>query len=253
MNYDALTIHRMIASCPRWYHRIELAPGIITPGVQDSPRNLSFLDEVGLPQDCSGMRVLDVGCRDGYFAFELERRGATVVGVDNIPAEETGFPIASAILGSKVTYHVENVHNVTPEKYGTFDLILFLGILYHLRNPLRVLDVMHRLIAPHGLFFVETEVIDNRLFLPDGTITPMETLSPTLLDVPLFQFYPGDTLNHDPTNVWAPNSAGLRAILYEAMFPVQKMVVFGYRGFSMSRVTYNKTTEFYRDLDTGVW
>ena len=60
----------MIAGYKSWYHRIEVRPGIITPGANDSPLNLQMLQ---LPADCSGMRVLDIGARDGFFSFELER------------------------------------------------------------------------------------------------------------------------------------------------------------------------------------
>ena len=63
----------MIAAYPRWYHRIEVRPGVITPGINDSPLQLQMMQ---LPADCSGMRVLDIGTRDGFFSFELERRGA---------------------------------------------------------------------------------------------------------------------------------------------------------------------------------
>ncbi len=86
----------MISAYPRWYHRIEVRPGLITPGVNDSPGTLQMLQ---LPSDCTGMRVLDIGTRDGFFAFELERRGADVVAVDYMPAERTGFPIAAQLLG----------------------------------------------------------------------------------------------------------------------------------------------------------
>ena len=59
-----------------WYHRIEIKPGIVTPGINDATVTLAMLD---LPDDATGLRVLDVGTRDGFFAFELERRGAEVV------------------------------------------------------------------------------------------------------------------------------------------------------------------------------
>lgn len=63
---------KAIADFGRWYHRIELLPGLVTPGTNDSPEVLRRLD---LPEDCSGLRILDFGTRDGFFAFECERCG----------------------------------------------------------------------------------------------------------------------------------------------------------------------------------
>jgi tRNA (mo5U34)-methyltransferase len=101
MPVDLQDIRERAARHPTWYHRIELAPGLVTPGVHDSQSGLRILDGLGLPRDCSGLRVLDIGCRDGYFAFELGRRKATVVGLDDADPTVTGFSIAAA-LGSHV-------------------------------------------------------------------------------------------------------------------------------------------------------
>ena len=69
-------VRERIAAVPHWYHQIEVRPGIVTPGINDSAGTLAQLD---LPQDCTGLRALDIGARDGFFSFELERRGAQVV------------------------------------------------------------------------------------------------------------------------------------------------------------------------------
>ncbi|MGB8354143.1 MAG: class I SAM-dependent methyltransferase [Chthoniobacteraceae bacterium] len=100
---DAEIIKSMIAQHTAWYHRIELSPGIITPGINDSGENLRQLDGLGLPVDCSGLRVLDIGTADGFMAFEMERRGAgEVIALDYRKPTTTGFTIASEILGSRV-------------------------------------------------------------------------------------------------------------------------------------------------------
>src|ERR1041384_7791790 len=92
---DALTddeVRAEIATVPQWYQKIELRPGIITPGINHS----SFvLGHLRLPADCSGLRARDLGARDGYFSFELERRGAEVMAVDYTPPEATGFRVAA--------------------------------------------------------------------------------------------------------------------------------------------------------------
>ena len=75
---DNQQIVDLIRNVEFWYHQIELAPGIVTPGVNDSPAVLRNLEALGLPDDCSGLRVLDIGCRDGFFSFAMEARGANV-------------------------------------------------------------------------------------------------------------------------------------------------------------------------------
>src|SRR6201996_4023048 len=138
MAEDAQEALRLIAAHPHWYHQIEVAPGVVTPGVNDSQM---ILDTLRLPDDLSGLRVLDIGARDGFFSFECERRGAAeVVAIDYLPPEETGFPIAKKLVGSDVELRQANVYDLTPEEFGTFDLVLFLGVLYHLRDPMLALD-----------------------------------------------------------------------------------------------------------------
>src|SRR5688572_29489501 len=118
MAIDLKTLRDRVASHPVWYHRIELAPGLVTPGVSDPQVGLRTLDAMGLPRDCAGMRVLDIGCRDGFFSFEMERRKARVVGLDYADPTVTGFSIAAEALGSHVEYRVENVYDLSPERHG---------------------------------------------------------------------------------------------------------------------------------------
>ena len=100
-----------------------------------------------------GMRALDIGCSDGYFSFEMERRGADVVATDFVPETYTGFATARRILGSAVDYRMDNVYNLSPEAYGFFDVVLFMGVLYHLRHPLLALDLLHRHVTREVLVF----------------------------------------------------------------------------------------------------
>src|SRR6478735_946229 len=105
-----------IAKQWKWHHRIEVAPGVWTPGLQDTP---AVLSQIRMPEDLSGMRVLDIGARDGFFTFEAERRGAReVVALDNESPHRTGFAIAAGLLDSKATYVTENVYSLNPERYG---------------------------------------------------------------------------------------------------------------------------------------
>lgn len=110
---DAAEVRARIASVPHCYHRIEVRPGILTPGTNDSQTSLARLD---LPVDCSGLSVLDIGTRDGFFAFELERRGARVLAVDYAPPAATGFAVAADLLGSKVLIRSGRPLRAVPRK-----------------------------------------------------------------------------------------------------------------------------------------
>src|SRR5947208_11385966 len=92
-------IRRLIAEHGRWWHEIDLAPGIVTPGDDSNRSKLPILDGLGLPADMRELRALDIGCSDGYFSFEMERRGAAVVAIDFVPETYTGFAVARRILG----------------------------------------------------------------------------------------------------------------------------------------------------------
>src|SRR6185503_7972945 len=205
----------LIAAYPRWYHRIEVRPGIVTPGINDSPLQLQMLQ---LPADCSGLRVLDLGARDGFFSFELERRGADVLAVDYMPAERTGFQIAARLLGSRVVFRQANIYHLTPAEIGTFDLILFLGLLYHLPDPIRAMRIVRSLCT--WRMYLETLVIDEALLMPDGSEASLTALNAQLAGIPLMQFFPGASCQGDPTNYWGPNVRCVEAMLGDTEFRV---------------------------------
>ncbi|MCD4750204.1 MAG: methyltransferase domain-containing protein, partial [Thermoanaerobaculales bacterium] len=211
-------IRNLISDHGRWWHEIELAPGIVTPGEDSNRKKLPILDELGLPSDLMGKRALDIGCSDGFFSFSLEQRGADVVAVDFVPETYSGFATAKNILGSDVEYRMDNVYNLSRDSYGEFDVILFLGVLYHLRNPLAALDAIRSVLKKDGLLFVVTFLIDEHFILPDGSVTTLETINPILKAIPLWQAYPRDTLNGDHTNCFGPNMCALEAALEEAQF-----------------------------------
>lgn len=121
-----------------WYHSIRFPDGRVTPGHQSEEQLRARIAQFPIPQDLTGKRVLDIGAWDGWFSFEMERRGATVVAVD-VREYET-FRQAHALLGSRVEYRIDDVLNITPERYGYFDIVLFLGVLYHLKHPLLALE-----------------------------------------------------------------------------------------------------------------
>jgi len=246
---DRDEIARLVAEHGRWWHEIEVAPGIVTPGDDSNRMKLPILDALGLPRDLRGKRALDIGTSDGYFAFELEKRGAAVTAIDFVPETYSGFATARRILDSQVEYRMDNVYNLAPESYGTFDVVLFLGVLYHLRKPLAALDAIRSVMKEDAQLFVGTMLIDEYFLLPDGTTTTLDAIDPILKNVPLWQFYPGDALNGDYTNEFAPNRRALEAALAEAQFRVDELRIVSMGGYARATAVVDERTAKYRRLD----
>ena len=138
-----------------WYHTLELPDGVVTEGWFDLR---PYVGEYGLPERMDGMRALDVGTWDGFWAFEMERRGAEVVALDLDDERELdypprrrpqsfsdesrgqGFHLAHRALGSKVERVVQSIYHATPEELGTFDLVFCGSVLIHLRDQLLALE-----------------------------------------------------------------------------------------------------------------
>ena len=156
-------LRRRIAA-HEWYHTLELAPGVLTPGWYDT-RQLA--GRLPLPRSLAGRRCLDVGTFDGFWAFELERRGATeVVAIDLLEPEDwdwpagreeatvealrrrkaagDGFELARAALGSAVVRRERSVYALDPDHDGEFDFVYLGSLLLHLRDPVGALAAVRR-------------------------------------------------------------------------------------------------------------
>lgn len=188
-------LRRRVEAIP-WYHQIDFPHGIRTPGVNDPSIRLSRLR---LP-DLHGRSVLDIGAWDGYYSFEAERRGASrVLATDSFSwdgggwGKKAGFELAREALGSKVEDLTIDVMDLSPGRVGTFDVVLFLGVLYHLRDPITALERVASVTS--GLLVLETEV--------DLLLTRR----------PAAAIYPGTELNDDPTNWFGPNPAAVISML----------------------------------------
>lgn len=224
-------VRARIASVPHWYHPIEVRPGIITPGANDARTVLEMLD---LPADCRGMRALDVGTRDGFFAFELERRGAEVVAVDYMAMADSGFAVAAGLLGSRVTYLQRNLYELTAAELGTFDLVLFLGLLYHLPDPLGALRVVRNLTRQR--MYLETLVLD---------------FGGEMDELPLMRFFAGSSWAGDPTNYWGPNVRCVEEMLGETELAARRVVRIGDRCVFDCEVTSSPAAAYYMQIATG--
>lgn len=246
---DEREIRELIAAHGRWWHQIEVAPGIVTPGDDSNRMKLPILEELGLSHSLHGKRVLDIGCSDGFFTFEAEKRGGEVVAIDFVPETYSGFATARRILDSRVTYRMDNVYNLEPEGYGTFDVVFFLGVLYHLRKPLAALDAIRSVMKPGGELYVGTMLIDEYVQLPDGSATTLDSLNPLLRNIPLWQAYPADSLNGDYTNCFAPNMAALRAALREAEFEIANSKIVSMGGYVRALAGSDQRAAKYQRLD----
>jgi tRNA (mo5U34)-methyltransferase len=152
----------------RYYHTLELTPEYTTPGWFDLR---PYVQHYGLPESLAGKRVLDVGTWDGFWAFEMERRGAEVVALDlddereldwpprHRPAEYNlggprgqGFAAAHEVLGSKVERVVQSIYHATPEQIGQFDLVFCGSVLIHLRDQFLAIERIANLVKPGGMF-----------------------------------------------------------------------------------------------------
>jgi tRNA (mo5U34)-methyltransferase len=220
---DPAQLRRRIADNHDWYHTLELAPGVLTPGIVDVR---PIVSRVPIPASLAGMRCLDVGTWDGFWAFEMERRGAEVHALDvpdpykwDWPARTriresyeggkanlelirergNGFPIAHEALGSTVQRHELTVYDITPERLGTFDFVFVGSILLHLRDPIRALEAIRSVAGGEIVFNECFEVVLSKLFRR----TPMARL---------------DT--DERCWWWQPNLAALQAMIEQAGFAI---------------------------------
>lgn len=198
---DTYTETRVFEEIKFW-HQVTLPDGRKTNGVVSID---SFLAYSKLPERMDGLRVLDVGAWDGALSFECERRGAAeVIAADtwdgtgakwpgdpvNGPVpNRAGFDCLSAILHSKVKAREISVYDLAPENVGTFDLVLAMGLIYHLRHPLMALDRLR-------------SVCGRQLILESH----LDMLG---IARPACAFYETDENSGDDTNWFGPNIACL--------------------------------------------
>lgn len=186
----------------RWFHTIDLGHGLMTAGLDATPQKLL---RVGMPATLRGKTVLDIGAWDGFFSFEAERRGAArVLATDHFCwsgpgwGTKAGFNFARETLRSKVEELEIDVMDLTPEAVGTFDVVFFFGVLYHLRHPLLALE--------------KVAAVTNEMLLLE-TVVDL-----TALDRPAMAFYPGSESGGDGSNWCGPNESCVVAMLKDVGF-----------------------------------
>ncbi len=226
---DADPLRSQIEALAPWFHNIDLC------GVRTAPDH--FLGDYPafkfarfaslLPDDLSGKTVLDIGCNAGFYSVEMKRRGAAhVVGIDSDERYLEQARLATNALGFRdIEFRKLDVYDVAALG-ERFDLVIFMGVLYHLRHPLLALDLIREHVAGDRLLFqsmqqgsnVVTEVPEDHPFHQPGTFDP-----PTYFDDPAYpklhfieRHFAGDW-----TNWWAPNRAAVEGMLRAAGFAIE--------------------------------
>jgi SAM-dependent methyltransferase len=172
----------------RWYHRIKLTETLCTPGSE----KLIPLQDVVIRAissiDLSNKRVLDIGCRDGLFCFEAEKLGAQdIIGIDN-DLSQGAVNFLIPYFQSKVQMYQLNLFDLKRETFGDFDVVIFPGVLYHLRYPFWGLKLIKDVLQDGGFLILETAVLldENKqslLFCPIGDDSPFEPTSCTFFNL----------------------------------------------------------------------
>ena len=178
----------------RWYHIIKVMDGLYTNSCLPDKSIKWFQTMWDFDLECmknvdfKNKKVLDIGCRDGLFSFEAERQGAKeIIGIDN-DISRGAVEILIPLFKSKVQMHELNLYDLNPEKFGCFDVIMCLGILYHLRYPFWGLKKISDCLSDGGILLLECGMLANE-FLEDTPFlycptedSPYETTSCTFFN-----------------------------------------------------------------------
>ncbi|MEZ4732819.1 MAG: TIGR04290 family methyltransferase [Caldilineaceae bacterium] len=204
-----------IAELGPWFHNLHL-PG----GIQTAPDH--FLGDFPafkwqqlsphLPQDLRGWRVLDIGCNAGYYTFELAKRGGQVVGIDVDPhyLRQATWAAEQVGLANQVTFRQMQVYDLAHEA-DTYDLVLFMGVFYHLRYPMLGLDIVTQKVK-RLLVFQSLTMPGEEVYLQTNGLRLEERAALQESGWPKMAFLEHE-LAADRTNWWAPNHACVEAML----------------------------------------
>jgi len=205
---------RLIQDKP-WHHAFEIVPGVRTQGTYDPG---SLWQELHLPDDLRGTSVADVGASNGYFSFEARKRGATVVAFDFRHKDNSGFGLAQYINGmSDIEHHQINVLDLEARTYGQHDVVLALGLLYHISDPYLALSNCAALSRRRLL--IESYCLDA--FVPDDLRT--EPVMKFISDPVRFPMH--GHVNQDRSNFWGFTSVCLQRMVEDVGFAVQRLNV----------------------------
>ena len=232
---DAATLREEVTALAPWFHNIDLGDGVETAPdhfLGDYPRFKYARFADALPADLTGKTVLDIGCNAGFYAVEMAKRGAArVLGIDSDERYLAQARLATRTLGfADVEFRNLSVYDVGALG-ERFDLVIFMGVLYHLRHPLLALDLIRKHACREdgagGLMLFQTmqqgstaswQPIEDHPFHTPGTFDP-----PAFFDEAAYpkMHFIERRFAGDWTNWWAPNRACSEAMLRAAGFTVE--------------------------------
>ncbi|MDX3977441.1 TIGR04290 family methyltransferase [Shinella sp.] len=215
-------LEQSIASLGPWFQNIRIEGVETAPGhfLGDYP---SFKWEGFrhvLPDDLGGRSVLDIGCNAGFYSFEMKRRNAgRVVGIDSDPHYLRQACFAAERLDMDIEFRQMSVYDVA--KLGErFDLVIFMGVLYHLRHPLLALDLLHEHVVGDRMLFQCLQRGDERVFAFEEDYPFSEWAVFDRAEFPKL-FFVEHRYAADPTNWFLPNKAAAEAMLRSAGFTIE--------------------------------
>ena len=216
---DDAALRQRIDELGPWFHNLDLHGVMTAPEhfLGDWPASGWRRFAHAIPADLTGKSVLDIGCNGGFYALEMKRRGAeVVVGIDSDPRYVAQARFAAATLDLSIEFLEMSVYDVA--RLGRrFDLVIFMGVLYHLRHPLLALDLIHAHVADDLLLFQSMQRGDAVIapLPPDHAFEERAVFDHP--GFPRLQFIE-DAYAGDPTNWWLPNRACAEAMLRSAGF-----------------------------------
>jgi tRNA (mo5U34)-methyltransferase len=222
MELTRTEIERRVEALRPWFHNLDLQGVRTAPdhflGDYPSIKWRSFAGAI--PADLGGMTVLDIGCNAGFYSIEMKRRGAErVLGIDFDDAYLAQARFAAEVTGHDIEFRKLSVYDVG--LLGeTFDLVLFMGVLYHLRHPLLALDLIREHVAHDIMVFQSMQRGSDGTGKIEENYAFWETV---LFDAPEFprMHFIEHRYADDPTNWWIPNRACVEAMLRSAGFSIE--------------------------------
>jgi tRNA (mo5U34)-methyltransferase len=205
-----------------WFHNLRI------DGIETAPKH--FLGDYpqikfqhfrdAIPADLTGKSVLDIGCNAGFYSFEMKRRGAArVLGIDTDEHYLRQARFAAEVTGADVEFRRMPVWDVG-SLGERFDLVIFMGVLYHLRHPLLALDLIHEHVARDLLLFQSMQRGSREIVALDNDY---DFNAPCPFDEPGYpkMHFIEHRYSHDETNWWVPNRACVEAMLRSSGFAIE--------------------------------
>jgi tRNA (mo5U34)-methyltransferase len=223
----------------QWSHSIDLGDGLVTPGEWGN-HNPVLWKAIG-DIDFAGKKVLDVGCWDGLWSFEAEKRGAEEIYSTDLITQRSHqmptFELARRLLNSQARYFPrQSVYEIDELGVDDFDVVIFAGVYYHLKDPLRALAALRRVMKEGAVIVVEGAVIDAEPPRPTPPPTPRRRLAlgrwlradppapppGPVADDCYARFYYREAFAFDDSNWWVPTIPCLRQWIECNFFAVQR-------------------------------